>query len=302
MTAPLLETRDLTKCYGEHVALDGLDLSIGCGEVVGLLGPNGAGKSTAIRLCLGLARPTRGTATLFGRPPSEASARRGVGYLPGELSLDGRLTGEQMLDQLGRLRGVAVPSHLRNELCERLRLSAADLQRTIRDDSRGTKQKLGLVAAFQHEPQLLILDEPTEGLDPLVREAVFELMREAGQAGRAVLHSSHVLSEVDRTASSVVMLRGGRLVASGSVADLRRSAVRRMVVGFAGEPPNSELLAAGVTIVEQDGKRVVLAVTGALDPLLAVLARHGVASLAFPEPDLAEAFSRHYAGDAEGAP
>ena len=186
---PIVECEDLTKHYGPSVGLEGLDLTVGRGEVLGFLGPNGAGKTTTIRLLLDLLRPTRGRARVFGTTPLDPAVRGRIGYLPGELELDDRLTGTQMLAFLGRLRsseGAPVDPRRRGELCERLRLTGRDLGRLIRDNSRGTKQKIGLVAAFQHDPDLLVLDEPTSGLDPLVREAVFELLLEAGAAGRTV--------------------------------------------------------------------------------------------------------------------
>ncbi len=304
MTAPVVETRDLSKHYGPTVGLDGLELVVERGEVLGFLGPNGAGKTTTIRLLLDLIRPTRGEARLFGRAARDPDVRRSVGYLPGELALDGRLTARKMLAFLDRLRDPRDPPadpRRRDALCERLRLSDADLDRVLRDDSRGTKQKVGLVAAFQRDPELLVLDEPTEGLDPLVREAVLELMREAGAAGRTVFHSSHVISEVDRTATRVAIVRAGRLVAVEEIDALRRSLTRRMTVRFAGDrAPVAELDVPGTRLLEQSGPSVVLAVTGDLDPLLAVLARHAVAHLAFPEPVLDDAFLQHYA-DAQRA-
>jgi ABC-2 type transport system ATP-binding protein len=295
--APPVLVRDLTKYYGTTVGAEGLDFAVEPGEVFGFLGPNGSGKTTTIRLLLDLIRPTRGEARLFGRVPSEAFARGSVGYLPGELTLDGRFTGLQMLDFLDRLRPPdtrPTEPHRRRELFERLDLSHADVRRVIREDSRGTKQKIGLVSAFQRDPDLLILDEPTTGLDPLVREAVLELLVEAGREGRTVFHSSHVLSEVDRTCTRVGILREGRLVAVERVDDMRRALVRSMVVRFAEAVPLAELTLPGVDIVRSEPNKVELTVGGELDPLLAVLAKHSVLDLAFPEPDLEDAFVRYY--------
>lgn len=298
---PVLEARDLTKHYGATVGLEALDLTVEPGEVLGFLGPNGAGKTTTIRLVLDLIRPTRGEALLFGRPTRDPRSRASVGYLPGELELDERLTGTELLELVDALRPDGTrpgdPAR-RHELCERLALTAADLARRIRDDSRGTKQKIGLVAALQRDPDLLVLDEPTTGLDPLAREEVFALLREAGEAGRAVFHSSHVLSEVDRTCNRVAVLRAGRLVALERIDALRASLTRRMAVRFHGEAPRGELEAAGARFVDgSSGREAVVEVTGELDPLLAVLARHPVAHLVFPEPQLDEAF-RHLYRDA----
>lgn len=298
---PVIAVRQLTKHYGTTVGVADLTFDVGAGEVFGFLGPNGAGKTTTIRLLLDLIRPTRGTASVLGRRPSDPDARRSVGYLPGELALDERLSGGQMLDFLDSLRGRGAPPadrRRRAELCERLGLTPRDLARPIRGYSRGMKQKVGLVSAFQHDPDLLILDEPTTGLDPLVREAVLALLVDAGRAGRTVFHSSHVLTEVDRTCTRVGVLRGGRLVALEQVEALRRSLVRTMVVRFAGPAPVAELRVAGAEIVRSEGDLVELAVTGPPDPLLRALARHSVQHLAFPEPQLEHAFRRYYRSSA----
>jgi ABC-2 type transport system ATP-binding protein len=174
------------------------------------------------------------------------------------------------------------------------------LRRKVREYSRGMKQKLGLVAAFQHNPDLLILDEPTTGLDPLVREVVFQLMTEARDRGATVFHSSHVLSEVDRTCDRVGILRGGRLVALLSVEESRLASTRRMVVDFRGSPPLEKLPAVGASIARVTGSRVELLVPGEIQPLLDLLSRHPVLHLTFPEASLEEAFNRYYESEGEG--
>ena len=292
-TLPVIETRGLTKHYGETRGLVGLDLRIDPGEVFGFLGPNGAGKTTAIRLLLDLIRPTLGEARLFGQATTDPAVRARVGYLPGELVLDELLTGERTLEFLDSLHAAGQPPVApgrRAEICERFGLSGDDLARQVRDYSRGMKQKLGLAAALQHDPELLILDEPTTALDPLVREAVFDFLIEAGRAGRTVFHSSHVLSEVDRTCTRVGIVRDGRLLEVMRVDDIRNASVRRMVVRFDGPAPVAELALPGVELVEHVDSQVVLRVGGELDPLLRVLARHSVRHLSFPEPSLEEAF------------
>jgi ABC-2 type transport system ATP-binding protein len=299
-TPPLIQVRDLTRYYGSTVGVDGLNLKIQAGEVFGFLGPNGAGKTTTIRLLLDLIRPTRGEAFLFGLPSRDSSLRSRVGYLPGELSLDGRMTGQATLDFLFSLNGLPVTEELRargRELCERMGLSDGDLGRKVREYSRGMKQKLGLVASFQHQPDLLILDEPTTGLDPLVREVVFQLMAETRDRGATVFHSSHVLTEVDRTCDRVGVLRDGRLVALFSVEEARHAAVRRMVVDFLEDPPLEEIRASGLEMEEVLGKRVVFRVAAELGPLLQLLANHPVYHLSFPEPNLEDAFDSLYRGD-----
>ncbi len=302
MGEPVIQTRGLTKHYGPTVGVEELDIEVERGEVFGFLGPNGAGKTTTIRLLLDLIRPTRGEARLFGRTVSEPAVRGRVGYLPGELTLDGRMTGRESLDFLASLGGAAVPASRRGEICERLGLANADLDRRVREYSRGMKQKLGLVSAMQHDPDLLILDEPTTSLDPLVREALFEIMTEAGRSGRTIFHSSHVLSEVDRTCTRVGIVKQGRLMTVMRSDDIRSASTRRMVVRFDGPAPAGELELPGIEVVERDGSRIVLRVSGDLDPLLAVLARHSVTYLAFPEPGLEEAFVDLYRSDGDRSP
>jgi ABC-2 type transport system ATP-binding protein len=274
-----------------------LDLEIQPGEIFGFLGPNGAGKTTTIRLLLDLIRPSRGEIFLFGNPSRVPSIRGRIGYLPGELSLDGRMSGRKTLRFLSNLDGQLRDQdffHRQDSLCRRLRLGPSDLDRKVREYSRGMKQKLGLVGAFQHEPELLILDEPTTGLDPLVREVVFELMMEARDRGSTVFHSSHVLSEVDRTCDRVAVLREGRLAALLSVAEAREAATRRMVVDFKGPPPIAALVRFGAVVEKTSGSRVELAVPGDIQPLLGVLAANPVEHLSFPEPNLEEAFNAFY--------
>jgi ABC-2 type transport system ATP-binding protein len=300
MTLPAIQTRGLTRFYGRTVGVESLDLDVEPGEIFGFLGPNGAGKTTTMRLLLDLIRPTRGEARLFGRPTHDPEVRSRIGYLPGELVLDARMTGRRTLEFLELLGGTGASEETRRrreELCERLVLTSADLGRRVRQYSRGMKQKLGLAAAFQHDPELLVLDEPTTGLDPLMREVVFELLADAGKRGATVFHSSHVLSEVDRTCTRVGILRDGRLAALLRVDELRQASARRVVIHFSGEVPVGELVLPGVEVVEREGSRVVLKMTGDPERLLAVLARHPVRHLTFPEPGLEEAFAEYYRGD-----
>ncbi len=300
MNAPAIETHGLTKRYGETLGLEGLDLTVERGEIFGYLGPNASGKTTTIRLLLDLIRPSRGSASLLGRPPSDAEMRRRVGYLPGDLVLDLRLTGRQTLDFLGALSTGCVTAKMtrrRRELCDRLALSGTDLDRPVREASKGTRQKLGLAAAFQHDPELVILDEPTSNLDPLVREAVFDLLLEAGRREVTVFQSSHVLSEVDRTCTRVGILRKGRLAALASIDEFRRTASRLLVVRFEAAAPLSELDLPGVEIVQAEGDHAVLRVSGDLNRLLQVLSRHRVRHLALPEATLEDAFLAIYRGE-----
>lgn len=295
-----IQAQDLTRYYGRTRGVEGLDLVVDPGEIFGFLGPNGAGKTTTIRLLLDLIRPTRGTASLFGHPSRDPSVRARVGYLPGELALDGRMTGIETLRLLERLSPLGSDPGVhsrRMELCNRLGLDDSDLSRRVREYSRGMKQKIGLVSAFQHAPDLLILDEPTTGLDPLVREVVFQLLWEVGERGATVFHSSHVLSEVERTCTRVAILREGHMVADMRVEEVRRSTLRRMVVEFHDDPPLQELHLPGVETREVLGRQVILRVSGEPNELLKVLARHPVRHLSFPEPGLEEAFAAFYSGE-----
>lgn len=297
-----IQAQDLTRYYGRTRGVEGLDLVVDPGEIFGFLGPNGAGKTTTIRLLLDLIRPTRGTASLFGHPSRDPSVRARVGYLPGELALDGRMTGIETLRLLERLSPLGSDPGVhsrRMELCNRLGLDDSDLSRRVREYSRGMKQKIGLVSAFQHAPDLLILDEPTTGLDPLVREVVFQLLWEVGERGGTVFHSSHVLSEVERTCTRVAILREGHMVADLRVEEVRRSTLRRMVVEFHDDPPLQELDLPGVETREVLGRQVILRVSGEPNELLKVLARHPVRHLSFPEPGLEEAFAAFYSGEEE---
>ena len=224
MTEPVVLTEDLTKFYGKHLGLDGLDLEVRPGEVFGFIGPNGAGKTTTIRLLVDLIRPTRGRLRVLGQDPRSGGAtlRRRLSYLPGELPLDGRQSARELLTFLGNLRGGVAQKQI-DRLAERLQL---DLSRPIRGLSKGNKQKVGLVQAFMGDPELLILDEPSSGLDPLLQQEFLAMVREVRASGRTVFMSSHVLAEVEHVADRVGILRAGRLVAVEDIEVLRQRFVR----------------------------------------------------------------------------
>ncbi|MER6516574.1 ABC transporter ATP-binding protein [Streptomyces sp. NPDC001553] len=290
-TGYAIELSGLTKMYGAVVGVEGLTLNVRAGEVFGFLGPNGAGKTTTLRCLTGLLRPTSGRALMLGLDPIADHRRVAteVGYLPGELRLYPELTGEQTLDLLSALQGV--PSRRRGELCERLGLDSAILRRTVGEYSRGMKQKIGLVQALQHDPRLVVLDEPTEGLDPLVQETFFELMREAAAGGRTVLLSSHVLPEVQRACGRVAIVRDGRLVTVESVAALREARARRIRLTFGDRAGPRPLGLADQWSPQWAGDRVELLVppsevVAALRGLLAL----AVADVTVEEAGLDEAF------------
>jgi len=294
---PAIHTSALSKDFGEGRGLFDLDLEVERGEIFGFLGPNGAGKSTTMKLLLDLIAPTAGSATLLGLDSRRdgLAVRRRIGYLPGDFALYPRLTGADVLDYLASLRG-GVDERLRDELAERFR---AELDRPVRDLSTGNRQKLGLIQAFMHEPELLILDEPIAGLDPLVQQSFHALLGEVAAQGRTVFLSSHTLSEVERVAQRVAILRQGRLVVVDSLENLRAIAVRKLEIEFAGPaPPVDELRALpGVREVTAEGGHLVVAHEGSVDPLVKAIARYEVRSLRTREDDLEEIFLGYYRGE-----
>ncbi len=284
-------TDGLSKHYGKVAALEELDLRIGHGEVYGYLGPNGAGKTTTIRLLLGLHRPTRGRAEIFGVDAwgDPVTAHRRVAYVAGEPFLWPQLTSAETFALLARLHG-STDVRYRDLLVERFQL---DVDRKIRALSKGNRQKVQLVAAFATRADLLILDEPTSGLDPLMEMAFRETVLEAKERGQTVFLSSHILSEVEAVCDRVGILRGGRLVDEGTLEQLRHLSVHTVDVTFAGPIPEVGPL-DGVNVVEAAGNVLRLEVSGAIQPLLTALAAQDVVSLTSREPSLEEIFLHHY--------
>ena len=285
----------LVKHYGTVEAVRGIDLEIGRGEVVGFLGPNGSGKSTTIRCLLGLLRPTAGRVSAFGLDATRdgVALRRRLAYVPGELRLPVRLTGMEFVASIGRLRD-GFDEARRDALAERLRL---DLGRPLRDLSSGNRRKVALLLAFLADAELLVLDEPTNGLDPLMQHEFLDLVREARATGATVLLSSHVLSEVQRAADRVAVLRAGKVVAEGTVVELRGRARQRVEVWFRDDPPTVELQALpGVVDPLVDDHRFTATLSGSIEPLIGLLAHHRIVSMLVEEPDLEEAFLDLYAG------
>ena len=291
----IIETKELTKYYGKVRGVEGLDLAVREGEVFGYLGPNGAGKTTTIRLILDLIRPTRGTVLLFGQEvqghAAELKAR--LGNLPGELALWGNLTARDLLTFLGNLRGGLDWAWV-DELAQRLDL---DLSRRVGTFSHGNKQKVGLIQAFAHKPELLILDEPTTGLDPLIQQEFYRLIDEVKAEGRTVFLSSHILPEVDRVCDRVGIIREGHLVAVEEIAELKRKRLRQMELTFGQPVSPSAFDLAGVRDVVQTGNTLRFFVDeapGSLDGVVKRAAQFDLLDMRYEQATLEDVFLTYY--------
>jgi ABC-2 type transport system ATP-binding protein len=288
-----IETFGLTKRYGSITAVSDLNLRIEPGQVFGFLGPNGAGKSTTIRMLMALQRPTEGRVSVLGLDPhaDTVAVHRRIGYLPGDLELFPRLNGRQHISWFARSRGLDDQS-LAGQLVDRFQVVT---DRPVRELSKGNRQKIGLVLAFMHRPELLVLDEPTSGLDPLMQREFENLLHETAAEGRTVFLSSHELDEVQRSAHRVGIIRDGRLVAEDTVAGLRRAAPQKMDIRFRRPVDQAELSSLqGVTVTAADGPRVKLDVTGEIGPVLRVIASHDPVDLTARPADLDELFLGFY--------
>jgi ABC-2 type transport system ATP-binding protein len=275
-------------------ALDDLSIEVNEGEIFGFLGPNGAGKSTTIRLLLGFLHPTAGSGTVLGHDIVRDSVeiRRRIGYLPGGIALYDSLTGERLLDYLGDLTGR--PPSRRAELCDRLELSEATLRRLVRDYSRGMRQKIGIVQALQHDPELAILDEPSEGLDPLMQRAFYGILDDLRLAGRTIFFSSHVLSEVERVCDRVAIVRRGQLVAVEDVEALLARRKRNVEMRLDGPPPTLDGVPGVSNVVVAADGRVTCQLEGDMRPFLAAIAGSPITDLTIEPAHLEEAFLELY--------
>jgi ABC-2 type transport system ATP-binding protein len=294
MTQPAIRTEGLTKHYGDVEALNDLDLEVHAGEVFGFLGPNGAGKTTMIRTVLDLIRPTRGRAEILGLDSHTESVeiRRHIGYLPSDLSMYDRLTGKDMLTYFANLRGGVDWSYV-DELATRLK---ADLSPKVGDYSSGNRQKVGLIQAFMNKPQVLIMDEPSTGLDPLVQREFQRMLREIAAEGRTVFLSSHTLSEVQAVADRVGVIREGYLVEVSAVNDLRSKAIRTVELQFTEsvDPAVFEAI-DGVSDVRVANRHVVMSLEGSIVDVLRTAAdRYELVDVSSQEADLEEIFLTYY--------
>jgi ABC-2 type transport system ATP-binding protein len=292
MTA-IIQTEKLTKYYGSHLGIVDVDLDIQEGEVFGFLGPNGAGKTTTIRTVLDLIRPTSGRALVFGIESTvdPVAIHRRIGYIPGEFTLYDRLTGGQTIEYFANLRG-GVDRAYQAALIDRFEI---DPKRRFREYSKGNKQKIGLVLALQHRPELLILDEPTSGLDPLVQQSFFALVHEARAEGRTTFLSSHILSEVERTCDRVAIIREGRIAKVDSVEGLRDLAHHQVELRFSGPVPITEFEGLpGVSDVTADDHVLRMRVSGPITPVVRAAARYELLDFVSREPTLEETFLAQY--------
>jgi ABC-2 type transport system ATP-binding protein len=295
----VIRTDALSKRYGSIPALTDLSLEVRRGEIFGFLGPNGAGKSTTIRTLLGFLHPSAGRGTVLGLDAvrDTVEIRRRTGYLPGGIAIYGSLSGADALKYLADLQGH--PAYRRDELTDRLKLSDADLKRRVRDYSRGMRQKLGVIQALQHDPELAILDEPTEGLDPLIQHAFYGLLEDLRSAGRTIFFSSHVLSEVERVCDRVAIIRAGRLMTVQGVDELLARRKRRITLRWRGAAPDLTGI-PGVEDVHVRGDRATGTLHGSVGPFVRAVASPALEDLTIEPASLEEAFLEYYADDATG--
>ena len=294
----IIETERLTKYYGSCRGIEDLSIRVEEGEVFGFLGPNGAGKTTTIRLLLGLIRPNRGRFRICGAHVNfrSSSFREHIGYLPGEVGFWGHLTGCQFLARLASLRTTKSGDEVQN-LARRLDL---DLSKKIKGLSHGTRQKLAIIQAFMHNARILILDEPTTGLDPLVRQVFYDLVREEQERGTTVFLSSHVLSEVERTCSRVGIVRDGRFVAVERIDDLKKKHVKRAEVEFGREVNAEDIDLTGVRSLQIEGRKMRFSIEGNYRGILKALAAHPIENITIEDATLEDIFLEYYSGPGKG--
>jgi len=290
---PVITLEKLTKSYGRSRGIIDVDLEVQQGEVFGFLGPNGAGKTTTIRTMLDLIRPTSGRAMVFGiaSTADPVAIHRRIGYIPGEFALYDRLSGKQTLEYFANLRGGVDPAY-QSSLIERFDL---DPSKRFKQYSKGNKQKVGVIAALQHKPELLVLDEPTSGLDPLVQQTFFATLRDAVSDGATVFLSSHILSEVEKSCRRVAIIRDGRLVKTGTVESLRDLAHHQVELRFSGPVPSDTFAELpGVSDVVAEDHVLRMRVAGAITPVVRAAAQYELLDFVSREPSLEETFLAQY--------
>ncbi|WP_067688236.1 ABC transporter ATP-binding protein [Nocardia jejuensis] len=297
--SPAITVANLHKHFGQVHALDGLDLEVAQGEVHGFLGPNGAGKSTTIRVLLGILSRTSGEARVLGRDPwtDAVALHRDIAYVPGDVTLWPSLSGGETIDLLARMRG-GIDADRRAELIERFEL---DPRKKARTYSKGNRQKVALVSAFSSNASLLMLDEPTSGLDPLMEQVFGECVAEAKGRGCTVLLSSHILSEVEKLCERVTIIRAGRTVETGSLAQMRHLSRTSITAELTGEPGDLSTIAGVSDLTVEDHTLRCQVDSEHLGELIRVLGDAGVRSLTSQPPTLEELFLRHYSMNGEAA-
>lgn len=288
----IISVNHLTKFYGHTLGVEDLNFSVSRGEIFGFLGPNGAGKTTGIRMLLDLLRPSAGQIRVFGKDIREhgLEIRKRSGYLPGNFTAYGHMTGIDFLGFAAAMRKTS--AGLQSGLIDRFHLSKRDLARRVKHLSHGTLQKLGIIQAFFHQPELLILDEPTIGLDPLMQEEFYRLLFELQNEGKTIFISSHNLAEVEKICRRIAIIRDGTLVALETLESLKKKKVRRLK--FVLKEPVEDLKLPGVELQRQKGLSYEYLVQGDLKPLLQELSSLPLEDLIFPEPDLEEVFMAYY--------
>jgi ABC-2 type transport system ATP-binding protein len=301
MSDKIIETQDLTVYYGKHLGIKDVNLSVEKGEVFGFLGPNGAGKTTTQRVLLDIIRPTSGRATIFGLDCQEdgVTIRKRLGYLPGELSLYPNMKGRDFLHMIASLQEKKVERSYRQSLYERLNL---DPTRKMKEYSRGNKQKIGIVAAFMGRPDLLVLDEPTGGLDPLIQQIVMELVREARADGRTVFFSSHILPEVQAVCDRVGIIRDGELIKTERVETLTKQQFKRLHLTLRQPPPLDAFTLDGVTETLRNERTVHLEVRDNLDQVMETAVSYGIEDIETPPVTLEEIFLAFYDRHSNNSP
>lgn len=295
----IIQTEKLSVYYGRQRGIHELDLSVEPGEVYGFLGPNGAGKTTTLRVLMDIIRPSAGRASIFGKDCQKhgVEIRKSVGYLPGELKLYTNIRAENYFQMISTIRGIANYQAQASDYCERLNLDPGRVTGTL---SHGNKQKVGLVAAFLGKPELLILDEPTTGLDPLAQQAVIELVREAKAEGRTIIFSSHILSEVQAVCERVGIIRDGQIITTERIEDLKRSQFHRLRLRFEKMPPVDCFKVYGALEVFRTEQELTLEIHENLNQVLAHAVNYGIIDLADQPFSLEEIFLAHYGGRGNG--
>lgn len=289
----IIEIKDLKKYFGKTHAVDGVSFQVKAGEAFGFLGPNGAGKTTTIRTIMDFIRPTEGTVTLFGLDSRRDSValKSKIGYLPGNVRLNANWTGHE---HVGFVAGIRGKEHNALDIAKRLDL---DLSKRFRSLSSGNKQKLGIVLALMHSPELLIMDEPTVGLDPLLQNEIYEMLAELKKKGTTIFISSHNLPEVERVCDRVGIIKAGKIVAVETLKELSGKRLHRVEVRFAEKVKTSEFMFDGVENVEEIADGLIFSVGGDLNPVLAKLAEYMVTDLSISHADLEEVFLKFYKRD-----